>query len=78
MVPGAMIHEKQKQPYHEIAFKFLLKCIKQKGVPIATDDQAGIAHAAAIETELVRLGCYRDVRGDIQRWVDEMVGHKMM
>ena len=45
-----------------------MKGIKQKGVPIATDDEVAIINATEMETELVTLDCYR---GDIQRLVDE-------
>ena len=61
------------QSYHEIAFRFLMKGIKQKGIPIATDDDAAIVSAIEIKPELVKLGCYH-MRSDYNLFSQDING----
>ena len=76
MMLGAMLHEGKHELFHKQLFRYLFQGINVKDIPIATDEETALVNAIEEETDMIRLGCYRHLRGDIQRWVDDNAGTK--
>ena len=69
-----LIHERKLQSTHETLFSFLESRLKKlKGFPIITDMETGIVNAIETRTKMRVLGCWRHLRKDVERWLQDHV-----